>query len=192
MNKEISDVFMQTQENAVLHNIKKYKLSDKSCFSLEIGKRVLSTEIIDGGKFPVISANVNDIFGYINESIISDFRVPSVLWGIDGDWMVHYKEENIPFYPTDHCGYLRVLTPNINPRYMAWLLEQEGMKVKFSRSYRASIDRVEGLSVDVPDIKLQNEAVKIVRLLEENIAKEQSKLVGLDNQKKKILFEFIQ
>ena len=75
---------------------------------------------------------------------------------------------------------------------MAWLLEQEGKRVKFSRSYRSSIDRVEGLSVEVPDIKNQNEAVQKVRLIEDKISTEKEKLIGLDNQKHSILFGYLQ
>ena len=190
--KDISDIFSELQESTSPNQRKKFKLSDKNCFSLEIGRRVLSTEIIDGGKYPVISANVNDVFGYIDKELISDFSRPSVLWGIDGDWLVCYRQENEPFYPTDHCGYLRVLTKDINARYMAWLLEQEGKRVKFSRSYRSSIDRVEGLSVEVPDIKNQNEAVQKVRLIEDKISTEKEKLIGLDNQKHSILFGYLQ
>ena len=190
---KIYDVFSKLQESTPSNKRKKFKLSDKNCFALEIGKRVLTTELIEGGKYPVISANVNDVFGYIDKEFIPDFSVPSILWGIDGDWMVNYLVENTPFYPTDHCGFLRVLTKEINPRFMAWLLEQEGKKYKFSRqSYRPSIDRIEGLSVEVPEIKLQNEAVEKVRLIEEEIAKEQVKLNGIENKKHDILFKYIQ
>ncbi len=35
--------------------------------------------------------------------------------GIDGDWMVNYLPPNKPFYPTDHCGILQVLTDDVIP-----------------------------------------------------------------------------
>jgi hypothetical protein len=56
---------------------------------MSIGKRIVNTQLILGGKIPVYSANVFELFGHINELLITDFSVPSVLWGIDGDWQVN-------------------------------------------------------------------------------------------------------
>ena len=67
-------------------------------------------------------------FGFINEEFIKDFSKPSVLWGIDGSWMVNYIPENTPFYPTDHCGVIRVNNKEIHPKYLAWVLNLEGKK----------------------------------------------------------------
>ena len=122
----------------------------------------MSSELIPDGTIPVFSANVFEPFGYVNKLLIEDFSSDSILWGIDGDWMVNCYAKEQPFYPTDHCGVLRVLTDKVNPRYMAHVLETEGSKMKFSRSYRASIDRVEGISFTVPDIDVQNTAVEKV------------------------------
>ena len=91
-------------------------------------------------------------FGFIDKLLITDFSVPSVLWGIDGDWMTSYLPSDMPFYPTDHCGVLRCKNSEVNPRYLAHILEVEGRKMGFSRSYRASIDRVHGIAFTVPDI----------------------------------------
>ena len=98
--------------------------------------------------------------------MITDFSVPSVLWGIDGDWMTAYMPENIEFYPTDHCGVLRCKTPQVNPRYMVHVLEKEGQKIGFSRSLRASIDRVQVITFTVPDREAQDETVAKVNELE--------------------------
>ena len=88
-----------------------YKLNDKSRFTLSIGNRVLSSEVDDTGSIPIFSANVYEEFGKINKQNITDFSSPSVIWGIDGDWMVNYIDKNHPFYPTDHCGVLRMQIP---------------------------------------------------------------------------------
>ena len=69
--------------------------------------------------------------------------------------MTNYMPENIEFYPTDHCGVLRCKTSEINPRYMAHLLDVEGAKMGFSRAYRASIDRVQGITFSVPERSVQ-------------------------------------
>ena len=48
----------------------------------------------------VYSANIYEPVGKITrEGILKDYNVPSVLWGIDGDWMVNFIEAKIPFYP---------------------------------------------------------------------------------------------
>lgn len=80
---------------------------------------------------PVYSANVKEPFGYFDDLLIEDFSVPSVLWGIDGDWMTAYIPENTEFYPTDHCGVLRCKSLEVNPRYFAHILEAEGKKWAF-------------------------------------------------------------
>ena len=84
----------------------------------------------------------------INRLLITDFSKNSVLWGIDGDWMVNYIRKDHPFFPTDHCGVLRVNEKRLNPHFIMYMLELAGRRAGFSRTYRASIDRVEGLTRD--------------------------------------------
>lgn len=69
------------------------RLDDSTLFEVSIGKRVVETEFISNGKVPVYSANVFRPFGYIDKLLITEFHVPSVLWGIDGDWQVNYIPE---------------------------------------------------------------------------------------------------
>jgi len=57
--------------------------------------------------------------------LIKNFDTPSVLWGIDGDWMVNCLPAGIAFYPTDHCGVLRVKNGAMNERYLAYVLRKE-------------------------------------------------------------------
>lgn len=147
-----------------------YRLSDDKLFSVAIGKRVLTHDLVSKGGIPVYSANVVESFGNIDKSLIGDFDVPSVLWGIDGDWMVNYIPENIPFYPTDHCGVLRVISKDISPKYLAWVLHKEGVDKRFSRQLRASIDRITGISIKVPSVAKQKEVVTKVEELEKQIA----------------------
>lgn len=151
-------------------------LADSSRFDVSIGKRVLNKQLVPEGAIPVYSANVTEPFGYIDDLLISDFSIPSVLWGIDGDWMTNYIPANSEFYPTDHCGVLRCKTDEVHPRYLVHILEKEGQKIGFSRSYRASIDRVRGISFTVPDIDAQNEAMRKVMEFESKIRIEEQKL----------------
>jgi len=158
---------------------------------VSIGKRVLNSELVVDGTIPVFSANVFEPFGYTDKLLIKDFSVDSVLWGIDGDWMVNLYQKDKPFYPTDHCGVLRVLTDKAHPRYVARMLEVEGRQMGFSRSYRASIDRVEGISFSVPDIEIQKEFIDKTIVLEQEISKLEDKLINLDKKKSNLLEEYI-
>ena len=133
------------------------------------------------------AANVAAPFGFIDKLLITDFSAPSVLWGIDGDWMTSYLPSDMPFYPTDHCGVLRCKTSEVNPRYLAHLLEVEGGKMGFSRSYRASIDRVHGITFTVPDISIQNNAMSKVADYEMAIKELEGSLEKIASRRSEII-----
>ena len=139
-------------------------LGDDSLFSLYIGRRVLKRDCIDDG-MPCISANVRDVFGYIAESkLIKSFDVPSLTWGIDGNFDWFLIAANYPFHPTDHCGVLRVLDNDIDPDYLYRALRATRNRHGFDRTYRANLKNVERVSVEIPigadgqfDLKIQRE-----------------------------------
>lgn len=166
-----------------------YRLSSND-FTLMIGKRVLNKELTEEG-IPVYSANVFEPLGLIDKDIIKDFSKPSILWGIDGDWMVNTIPANLPFYPTDHAGVLRINTDKIHYRYLAHKLEQEGTREGFSRSYRASIGQIEKLTVIIPPIKQQNEAILKIEEIENLIKKEEKIINIIENQKIEIINNFL-
>ena len=174
-----------------LRAVKRVRLSDKSKFDLSIGKRVLKTELVSDGAIPVFSANVLQPFGTIDKLLITDFSVPSILWGIDGDWMVNYIPENTPFYPTDHCGVLRVKDNDILPRYLSKALESAGSEIKFSRSYRASIERVKNLSIPVPPVDEQENVIVQIKPLEDAISKLYVDLEEVETKRKTILSKYL-
>ncbi len=123
--------------------------------------------------------------------LITDFSKDSVVWGIDGDWMVNVIPANTPFYPTDHCGVMRIKTDNILPKYMAHLLEVAGQEVGFKRSYRASIDRIESLSVRVAPIEDQRKALSEIELYEQKIAEAETIMQSCENRKRLILNSYL-
>ena len=164
-----------------------YRLTDKS-FELSIGNRVLSTEVLDEGKYPVISANVYEEFGRIDKLNLSDFSLPSILWGIDGDWMVNIIPPNTPFYPTDHCGVLRIKDSSIVPEYFATALFAEGQFERFSRSNRASTQRIKSLTIQIPQKEKQEAIVLELKSYDNEIARLTSDLIALEETIKK---EFI-
>jgi type I restriction-modification system DNA methylase subunit/restriction endonuclease S subunit len=166
-------------------------LNDKHLYTLSIGKRILDSQLTPNGVVPVYSANVFEPFGYINEHLITDFSVSSVIWGIDGDWQVNYIPAGKEFYPTDHCGVLRVLTDKVNPRCLAWALYAAGKKRGFSRTLRASIDRVARLTVQLPTIDEQNKAAEKVFELEALIDSSKLKLAELEAKRKSVLNSYL-
>ena len=145
-----------------------YRLSDTNIFKLSIGKRVVQKELTNKG-IPVYSANVFEPIGYIDKELITEFNKSFIIWGIDGDWMVNILPSKFKFYPTDHCGYMTVDESVINPRYMAHILEKEGKILRFSRTYRASLDRIKSIQITVPSIDIQNNAMNKVVELERKI-----------------------
>lgn len=167
------------------------KLSDKRVFDVSIGRRVLNTEVNSNFSIPVYSANVFEPFGMIDRLLIEDFSKDSVLWGIDGDWMTNVISANKPFYPTDHCGVLRIKTNDILPKYMAHLLEEEGKKAGFKRSYRASIDRIESLSVRIAPIEEQRKAISEIETYEQKISEAKAVMEGCAERKKQILEKWL-
>mgnify|MGYP005891067027 FL=1 len=176
------------QKNA----IKALRLSDSRIFNLSIGRRVVSNEIVQDGQYKVVSANVHDEFGRINHSVLDDFSVPSVLWGIDGDWMVNYIEKDILFAPTDHCGVIRVLDETeILPKYLTYPLLKAGEQERFSRANRASTERVRALEITVPDIDVQKDVVDKVLECEVKIAEAKTLISSSEERKQAILDKYL-
>ncbi|MGI0440474.1 restriction endonuclease subunit S [Helicobacter himalayensis] len=166
------------------------RLSDSEKFSLSIGKRVLDSELNPHGKIPVYSANVCKPFGFVDKEILQDYQNDNVLWGIDGDWMVSFMPKNTPFYPTDHCGIL--VAYEAKAKLVAYILEEEGRKARFSRTLRASIERIKALSLALPPLESQEKIVSVVENIESKITSLDSKLKALENQKSTILKRHLQ
>jgi len=186
--EKIINLFNQAESKAD----KIVRLSDENIFQVSIGKRVLKNEFVENGKIPVYSANVIEPFGKIDKLLIEDFSKPSVLWGIDGDWMVNYLPKDYPFYPTDHCGVLRVKDNSINEKYLAFILEKEGKALEFSRTKRASIDRIQGIKITVPALTEQLKVVSKIEKIEEQIKTLESEIAEIPKQKEDILKKYLE
>ena len=188
IEKEINLELVQSQ----LRANNSLKLNRTDLFDIIIGRRVLKSEIVKDGEFEVYSANVFEPFGKTNHSILSDFSKPSVLWGIDGDWMVNYQKANKPFNPTDHCGVIRVLDESIvNPRYLVYPLLKAGEAERFSRANRASIERIKALTIMVPDISIQNDTVKKLFEFEAEITRLKTQMQNIIVKKQEILDKYL-
>ena len=169
-----------------------FKLSDEKVFNAFIGRRVLQKGITkDESGIPIYSANVFDIFGYINKEFIKDFSLPSVLWGIDGNWMVNYMPENKPFFPTDHCGVIHIKNDEIHPKYLTWALYRAGKEVKFSRTYRASTARVKGIIIKAPSKTIQDDIVLKIEKLETKMNEAKKVVDASKKLKEEILRKYL-
>ena len=187
--KRIDSTLFKAERNVT----QTYSLDDEKRFSLQIGKRVVGTEVSDEYEIPVYSANVHEPFGKIGKLLntCSDFSCPSILWGIDGDWDVGYIKEGVKFYPTDHCGVLRIKTGEVEPRYLAHALLVAGAAAGFKRSYRASIDRVSGLKISVPPLAEQHRIVAEIEKCEKAIADAEIRITEFAAKKSAILDRFM-
>ena len=184
IEKEIEELMRQSQMKA--NN--SISLNRADLFEISIGRRVLKSEIVKDGVYDVYSANVFEPFGKTRHSVLDDFSKPSVLWGIDGDWMVNYRDAEKPFNPTDHCGVIRVLDETVvNPQYLVYPLLKAGEVERFSRSNRASTERVKALSIMLPDINTQNEVAQQLVSMEKEIAKLKNKMEDCILKKQSIL-----
>lgn len=186
---------LQKDLNALPHppqqGWKRAKLGDKSIFELKIGKRVLDSELHAQGKIPVYSANVLKPFGFIDKELLANYDKESVLWGIDGDWMVGFMPKNTPFYPTDHCGVLSVKEDKGKAKIVQFALENEGAKFGFSRTLRASIERVEGLKIPLPPLNEQEKISSCIEKLETQILNLNQILKEFQNKKAEILNHYL-
>lgn len=182
----------KTFEEAFSKSNKLFRLGDDDIFEVSIGKRVLQKEINKKRiGIPVYSANVFEPFGYIEKQLLDDFSSPSVLWGIDGDWMVNCLPAKKQFYPTDHCGVIRIKSDKIHPRYLAWVLNREGQRVRFSRHNRASLDRIKGLSINAPSTKVQTKLVTEIEKCEQKIKKSKDLINGISKRKEDVIKEYL-
>ena len=186
--EEIKSEMETIMVNAQSHSLNLIKLNRTDLFEVSIGRRVLKSEITNDGIYDVFSANVFEPFGKTSHSTLSDFSKPSILWGIDGDWMVSYHPSDTPFNPTDHCGVIRVLDETvINPRYLVYPLLKAGESERFSRANRASTERIKALNVMLPDIKVQNKVAKKLIQLETEMSTLKDSLSKYTEKKQSIL-----
>ena len=187
-------------ENEVLHQYHDsqsvatidLRLDNEQIFDLSIGRRVLRSELKKDGEYEVYSANVFEPFGRVNTSLLSDFTTPSVLWGIDGDWMVNHLPAERPFHPTDHCGVIKVLDENVVlSKYLVYPLLKAGEHERFSRANRASTERIKALTIRVPSIDMQRETIARVLEIENKIDELKQQIAVCQSNKQSILDKYL-
>ena len=130
---------------------KQVSLADEKLFTLSLGKRLLKKDFITAkGDIPVYSANVFEPFVYTDQSNISDFDNAYVLWGIDGEFSFNVMDKGKVFASTDHCGTIKILDDQIDPYYLAYVMEETRHKYGFDRGLRASLTNMKAFNIDIP------------------------------------------
>lgn len=166
-------------------------LSDTSLFTLSLGKRVLKKDYITSkGDIPVFSANVFEPFVYSEHSNIKEFDKDYVLWGIDGAFTFNVMKKGQPFASTDHCGTIKILNEDIDPYYLAYMMEETRHKYGFDRGLRASLTNMKLFKIDIPikndgtfDIDVQRSIAESLLCLKQTRTMIREKMGQLVDQK---------
>ena len=175
---------------------KKVSLSDKALFTLSLGKRLLKKDFITAkGDIPVYSANVFEPFVYTDKSNITDFSKAYVLWGIDGEFSFNVMERGTIFASTDHCGTIKILDDQIDPYYLAYIMEETRHKYGFDRGLRASLTNMKAFNIDIPikpdgsfDLDAQKSLAESLLCLRQTRKTIYEKMTQLMTQKIEFLF----
>lgn len=131
-------------------NFRTISISNEELFHLSIGERILKKDVQDKG-VPAYSANVQIPFGFIKKSNLEKFDIPSIIWGIDGNFDWGFIEKDAVFATTDHCGRLIVKNKNLDPLFVFYALKSTKDRYGFDRTYRASLKNMkDAVTVDVP------------------------------------------
>jgi type I restriction-modification system DNA methylase subunit len=144
---------LKSQKEFKSISMKKVALGNKTFFNIFIGKRVLKRDLLtgaQGGGIPVYSANVFEPLGLIEESNIENFTLPTILWGIDGNFELRHMPQDEVFATTDHCGIIQILDPSIVPDYLLYALTRQKEEESFDRSFRASLANMGRFVVPIP------------------------------------------
>jgi len=126
-------------------------LGNNQLFALRIGKRVLKKDIYQKQtSIPLFSANVRKPFGCVDKPNAGNLTYGGVLWSIDSDFDCVGVAPGEVYSITDHCGQAEILVPGIEPRYLASQIRQAGNDMGLTRDYRASLNTMEDLEIELP------------------------------------------
>lgn len=95
------------------------------------------------------------------------------------------------FYPTDHCGVLRIKYEHIEPKFVAWVLNNEGQYQGFKRNYSASVDRIKALSISLPSFDIQKDCISKIEKIESKKDIAQKTLTNIPERKKSVIKKYL-
>lgn len=59
-------------------------------------------------------------------------------------------KKGTPFASTDHCGTIKIINEDIDPYYLAYMMEETRHKYGFDRGLRASLTNMKLFKIDIP------------------------------------------
>jgi restriction endonuclease S subunit len=140
-----------SKKKTIISAGKRVTLADSNLFDLFIGERLLKKDHITPTEdIPAYSANVFTPFVHTDKTNITDFTVPYVLWGIDGNFDFNVIPPGTMFATTDHCGAIRIKNDRIDPQFLAYMLGEVKHLYGFDRGLRASLVNMRRIEFDVP------------------------------------------
>lgn len=72
------------------------------------------------------------------------------------------------------------------------MIEKEGLNLRFSRTHRASIERVSNIEILLPDFDKQNELINQINKIETEIFELENNLDKLNEEKENILIKILE
>lgn len=173
-HREVADFVIEPSRILEITRSKTVSLNDKSFFELSIGKRLLKKDFFQkSGSIPIYSANVNVPFAFTEMTNISDFSLPYVIWGIDGDFEFNVMDSGVKFAATDHCGMIKIKSMYIDPIFLMYSLKRIRHQYGFDRGLRASLTNMKKIEISIPlnkngdfDIEIQRKIAKAYTTLE--------------------------
>jgi restriction endonuclease S subunit len=80
----------------------------------------------------------------------------------------------------------------VHPRYLAFALENVGKEQDFSRTHRASIDRISALTILIPSLEIQEKFAKQVEALFAKILDAQKIISEASKKKTEIIRSYLE
>ena len=137
-------------------------------------KKVLKSEFLDKGQFPIIDQSENFIAGYSNNpDLIYNISKPVVCFG-DHTRALKYIDFNFVL----GADGVKILEPidEVNPRYLYYCLSNiEIPSLGYSRHFKV----LKEIKIPLPPLHIQEEIVKEIEGKEEQIRELQNEILGL-------------
>ena len=118
--------------------------------------KVISKREIDQnlGDYPIYSSSVhsNGLFGYYGEYM---FEEELITWSVDGGGHFFYRFQH-RFSVTNVCGYIRIKTPQIHCRYLAYHLQELHSHKAFDYTLKAHPSVIRSsYKISLPEVEEQ-------------------------------------
>ena len=167
--------------------IKLANLEDDKLIRLGRGDVISKTDIANyPGEYPIFSSSVKNegLFGRYGKYL---FDEELITWSIDGGGHFFYRPKQ-KFSVTNVSGWLRVLSPNLNCRFLVLQLQRLHGKQTFDYTTKAhpSVIR-DTYKLQIPCVEEQQKIATFLTALDDKIKAEQTRLAAAKQWKKGLL-----